>query len=107
KFYSNKAKCIRALAEISDDNGNYIITKNSLEPFFKHYLPLYIDLFHLWNFRAFHRFRHLFFLLVNWIEYYKIGPKTKAALHNLNPYHEDDIEDWLIEHDRLYYCNGI
>src|SRR5690606_21087568 len=49
----------------------------------------------------------LFFMLITWIEFYKIGPKAGEALQQLNIYNADDIEDWLIEYNRLFYCNGI
>lgn len=106
-YLKQKQSCSTALNEVSDEYGNFIFTQKNVRLFFDKHLPLYYDLFHLWNYRAFHTFRNLFFHLVNWIEYYKLGSKAKAALQNLYPYNDDDIEDWLIDYNRLFYCNGI
>lgn len=106
-YLIDKKECEAAIEKICDQKGNFIVNKESALDFFKTYYPLYNRLFHQWNFRAFHPFRHFFFYLINWREFYLMGTKAQEALTDLNPYNEDDIEDWLHDYNRLYFCNSI
>lgn len=107
-YYLNfKHACENAIASLLDDNDVINLNGKSIEVFFEKYYPLYIDLIELWNYRAFHSFRYLFHCIIEWRNFFFLGFKAQAALQNFNPYNEDDIEDWLIDYNRLRYTHGL
>lgn len=106
-YLNQKGKCVTALNRISNEHGNFILHKESTLAFFDRYYPLYKELFHQWNYRAFHLFRHLFFYLIDWREFYLMGDKANAATSTFSSYNQDDLLDWLDDHNRLYFCNSV
>jgi hypothetical protein len=40
------------------------------------------------------------------MHYFLISERAAIANSKLNPYNQDDIEDWLADYNRLYFCNG-
>lgn len=36
-----------------------------------------------------------------------MGDKAKAATATFNSYNQDDLLDWLDDHNRLYFCNSV
>ena len=106
EYEEQKSACKKALALLSQSSTSYNINRENLTQFLHGFEALYFQLFTKWNFKVFVEFRDLFSNAINWIEYFKIAEKAQTALQKLNKYNEDDIEDWLIDYNRLFYCNS-
>lgn len=103
-YLKHKRACEKAVNSVCNNQGNVILNRKSTYRFLLQNKALYSTLYEDWNFRAFYRFRYIYYFVIDFVDFYQKGFKARMALKNFNPYNEDDLIDWLIDYNRLLYC---